>query len=64
MLAYLRDDMERSASRLTPFSGLHATGVEIGEDGPVAVTLQHVSAPEETSTIRARYVVGCDGSRG
>jgi len=63
MLAYLRDDMERSASRLTPFYGLHATGVEIPDDGPVTVTLQHVGAPEETSTIRARYVVGCDGSR-
>ena len=63
MLAYLRDDMERSASRLTPFYGLHATGVEIPDNGPVTVTLQHVGAPEETSTIRARYVVGCDGSR-
>ena len=29
MLAYLRDHMERSAARLTPFYGLHATGVEI-----------------------------------
>jgi phenol 2-monooxygenase (NADPH) len=63
MLAYLRDHMERSAARLTPFYGLHATGVEIPDDGPVTVTLQHVSAPEETSTVRARYVVGCDGSR-
>ena len=63
MLAYLRDHMERSAARLTPFYGLHATGVEIGEDGPVTVTLQHTDSPEETSTIRARYVVGCDGSR-
>ena len=63
MLAYLRDHMERSAARLTPFYGLHATGVEIGEDGPVTVTLQHTGSPEETSTIRARYVVGCDGSR-
>jgi phenol 2-monooxygenase (NADPH) len=63
MLAYLRDHMERSAARLTPFYGLQATGVEIGEDGPVTVVLQHVDDPEETSTIRARYVVGCDGSR-
>ena len=28
MLAYLCDHMERSAARLTPFYGLHATGVE------------------------------------
>ena len=27
MLAYLRDHMERSASRLRPFYGLHATDI-------------------------------------
>jgi phenol 2-monooxygenase (NADPH) len=70
MLAYLRDHMERSAARLTPFYGLHATGVEVRDGGssghPVTVTLQHMSGLAETgvdSTIRARYVVGCDGSR-
>jgi phenol 2-monooxygenase len=70
MLAYLRDHMERSASRLRPFYGLHATAVDIDARGasgyPVAVTVRHMSGQEptgETSTVRARYVVGCDGAR-
>ena len=29
----------------------------------MTVTLQHADSPEETSTIRASYVVGCDGAR-
>jgi phenol 2-monooxygenase len=70
MLAYLRDHMERSASRLRPFYGLHASGVEVDAGGsseyPVTVTLQHMNDLEQTgstSTVRARYVVGCEGSR-
>jgi phenol 2-monooxygenase len=68
MLAYLLDHMERSPSRSTPFYGLHATDVQIDTDGeyPVTVTVAHVKDFEETgetSTIRAKYVVGCDGSR-
>src|SRR3954468_6601998 len=70
MLAYLRDHMTRSAARLEPFYGLHAAGLEIDPSGsaehPVTVTLRHVRESRETgetSTIRARYVVGCDGSR-
>jgi phenol 2-monooxygenase (NADPH) len=61
MLAHLRDHMERSPSRLTPFYGLRATEVEIDTSGsseyPVTVTLG------DTSTLRAKYVVGCDGAR-
>jgi len=70
MLAYLRDHMERSASRLVPFYGLHASDVKVDTSGsseyPVSVTVQHMKQLEETgdtSTIRAKYVVGCDGSR-
>ena len=70
LLAYLLDHMERSASKLEPFYGLHASDVQVDTSGspeyPVTVTLQHMKAFEETgetSTIRARYVVGCDGSR-
>jgi phenol 2-monooxygenase (NADPH) len=68
MLAYLLDHMERSASRLAPFYGLHAGDIKIDAGGeyPVTVTLQHLKESEETgetSTIRARYVIGCDGSR-
>jgi phenol 2-monooxygenase (NADPH) len=70
MLTYLLEHMERSASRSTPHYGLQASDVRIDTDGsseyPVTVTVQHGSGGEETgqtSTIRARYVVGCEGAR-
>jgi phenol 2-monooxygenase (NADPH) len=70
MLAYLRERMERSASRLQPFYGLHASGLTVDTDSasehPVTVTLQHLADSRETgrtSTVRAKYVVGCDGAR-
>ncbi|MBV8592406.1 MAG: FAD-binding monooxygenase [Acetobacteraceae bacterium] len=70
MLAYLLDHMERSASKLKPFYGLHASDIQIDTSGsseyPVMATLQHLKDFKETgeiSTIRAKYVVGCDGSR-
>ena len=70
MLAYLLDHMQRSASRLAPFYGLHASDVSIETSGdvdyPVTVTLRHVEAgveTGETSVVRAKYVVGCDGAR-
>jgi phenol 2-monooxygenase len=70
MLTYLLEHMERSASRSTPHYGLQASDVRIDTDGsseyPVTVTVQHVSGREQTgqtSTIRARYVVGCEGAR-
>ncbi|CCG03994.1 FAD-binding monooxygenase [Blastococcus saxobsidens] len=70
MLAYLRGFMERSASRLRPHYGVHASGLAVeaggGSEYPVTVTLQHLADLQETgrtSTVRARYVVGCDGAR-
>jgi phenol 2-monooxygenase len=70
MLAYLRESMARSAARLQPFYGLHAAGLTINTSGtsdhPVTVTLQHLEASQETgetSTVRAKFVVGCDGAR-
>jgi len=70
MLAYLLDHMERSASRLEPFYSLHASDIQVDAGGsseyPVTVTLQHMKELEETgetSTIRAKYVIGCDGAR-
>jgi phenol 2-monooxygenase (NADPH) len=60
MLAYLREHMERSASRLRPHYGLTATGVDVDPDG-ATVTLQR--ADGGTATVRAKYVVGCDGAR-
>ena len=70
MLAYLLDHMERSPSKLQPFYSLHASDLQIessaASEYPVTVTLQHLKDFKETgeiSTIRAKYVVGCDGSR-
>jgi phenol 2-monooxygenase (NADPH) len=70
MLAYLRDHMERSPSRLAPLYGLHASEIDVDTSGraeyPVTVTLRQIEKLEETgetATIRAKYVVGCDGSR-
>src|SRR5919202_7041157 len=60
MLAYLREHMERSASRLRPHYGLTAVGVDVDPDG-ATVTLQR--ADGGTATVRAKYVVGCDGAR-
>jgi phenol 2-monooxygenase len=57
MLAYLREHMERSPSRLLPHYGLHLDGLEVDRDG-VTATLNG-----GTSTARAKYVVGCDGAR-
>src|ERR671927_1908710 len=52
MLAYLRDHMERSATRLRPFYGLHASDVQVDTSGspdhPVTVTLRHMKELEET----------------
>jgi phenol 2-monooxygenase len=70
LLAYLLDHMKRSGSKLEPFYGLEASDVQVETSGspeyPVMVTVRHMKGLEETgetSTIRARYVVGCDGAR-
>jgi phenol 2-monooxygenase len=60
MLAYLLDHMARSASKSSPLYGFEACGLDLDAGGPVTVTLRH---GDETSTIRARYVVGCEGAR-
>jgi phenol 2-monooxygenase len=68
MLAHLRGSMERSPGRLRVTHGLHVVDVDTDGSGddPVTVTLRHVVGGRETgevSTVRARYVVGCDGAR-
>jgi phenol 2-monooxygenase (NADPH) len=70
LLAYLLDHMERSASKLQPSYGLHASDIQIDTSGtaeyPVTVTVAHLKDFQETgetSTIRAKYVIGCDGAR-
>lgn len=65
MQGWLREHMERAASRLRPHYGLHAGDVQVDPDG-ATVTLLHLAGGQETgetSTLRAKYVVGCDGAR-
>ena len=65
MLAYLLEHMERSPTRSAPFYGLQASDLRV-DAGGVTVTLQHMQGLEptgETSTVRTRYVVGCEGAR-
>ena len=56
MLAYLLDHMERSASKLKPHYGLHATDIQIDADSaaeyPVTVTAAHLKGSEETGRPR------------
>ncbi len=61
MLTWLREHTARSAARTEPFQGLQLDDLQRGDDWVVA-TLRHVDTGE-TTTVRARYVVGCDGAR-
>ena len=62
------DVMRNAPTRLAPDYGLRVRGLQIdpqARDYPVTVTLEH-TAPEragQTHTLRANYVVGCDGAR-
>ncbi|MGH3297173.1 MAG: FAD-binding monooxygenase, partial [Trebonia sp.] len=61
---YLLDKMRRSASRLVPDYGLEVVDVEVGDgEYPVLVTLAGADAGADLISVRARYVVGCDGAR-
>jgi phenol 2-monooxygenase len=64
MQEYLLDYMRKSPTRLEPDYGLEFVGLQIGagDDHPVHVTLRDVNSGESRS-IRAKYVVGCDGAR-
>ena len=59
MLAYLLDHMERSASRLRPFYGWRATDVTVSRPR----RRRPAAGGRRARTVRARYVVGCDGAR-
>ncbi len=64
LLGYLEDYMHRSPSRMTPDYGwaFESLAVEPAGDHPVRVTLANAASGEER-TVRAKYVVGCDGAR-
>ncbi|MDE3177259.1 MAG: FAD-binding monooxygenase [Pseudomonadota bacterium] len=58
------DVMRRSPRRLVPDYNRRFVGLEVGEGAhPVTVRLERVDAPGEFETVKARYVVGCDGAR-
>lgn len=62
------DFMRNSASRLAPFYSRRFLGLEINrcaDDYPVTVHLERTEAGHigTTETLKARYVVGCDGAR-
>ena len=62
------DIMHKSPSRLDVDYGLTMIDLKVdpqGGDYPVTVTLKHTEEEAEGSekTVRARYVVGCDGAR-
>ena len=64
LLSYLEEFALKSPSRLAPDYGWEFVTLTVAPEGPhpVTVTLAHVPSGEQ-KTIRARYVVGCDGAR-
>src|SRR5436190_5846030 len=64
MQKYLLDYMRNAPTRLDPDYGVEFMHLEVEPEGeyPVVVTLRKVANGAET-TIRAKYVVGCDGAR-
>ncbi|MGN6130715.1 MAG: FAD-dependent monooxygenase, partial [Nocardioidaceae bacterium] len=66
MQQFLLDHMARSASRLEPEYSVELVDLEVGSgEHPVTVTLRRTAIEHagEELTLRARYVVGCDGAR-
>jgi len=62
------DIMRHSPSRLEPDYGLKVATLSIdpkASEYPVTVTLEHTAPGREgqTATVRANYVIGCDGAR-
>lgn len=64
MLAWLREDLARQATRVPVHHGWSVTGVRVDPEDttgyPVTVDL---AGADGTASVRARYVVGCDGAR-
>ena len=67
MQQFLLDNMAKSASRLEPDYGIEFVTLTTDDASahPVTVTLRHTHGPRtgEQFSVRAKYVVGCDGAR-
>ena len=67
VLDYFVEFARNAPARLTPDHGLEFVGLVIddGDDHPVEVTLRHTAGDKEGQecTVKAKYVVGCDGAR-
>ncbi|KAK0265868.1 hypothetical protein B0A54_12978 [Friedmanniomyces endolithicus] len=59
------DAMKGSATRLEPSYSRQMSSLAIPEDGPVEVEIERVDEAHkgQKETVRAKYVVGCDGAR-
>src|SRR6201996_3632408 len=62
------DAMRRSATKLEPYYGRRVVGLEPEADGAerqTIVSLERTESPHQgrSETIKARYVIGCDGAR-
>lgn len=63
---YLLEHMANSPSRSAPEYGIEATDVTVADSGnhPVTVTVRRTGDDaSEPVSVRAKYVVGCDGAR-
>src|SRR5262249_42969749 len=67
---FFLDVMRRSATKLEPYYARHVVGVQVDEtvsaaDHAVTVTLKRLDPRHDgqVETVKARYVVGCDGAR-
>ncbi|MFD1210440.1 FAD-binding monooxygenase [Arthrobacter sp. GCM10027362] len=67
VLDYFAQVAANSPTRLTPDYGWEFSTLEVTDEGdyPVKVTLVRSAGPDEgrQRTVRAKYVVGCDGAR-
>lgn len=67
ILDYFADFARNSPGKITPDYGIEFLGLTIEEDHdyPVKVTVRHTTGEHygEERTVRAKYVIGCDGAR-